>query len=167
MSPESALDHVPVSVTPLEQFEQYLRRRGRRNTVQRRVVLDCVFRAHDHFDVDRLIEKLPRRGQPKYVSRPTIYRTLAEFVDAGLLRKFELGGRAVYELNYGYPDHDHLYCQGCQSLIEFQSDALVALRDAVAAQHRFRVTGHRLMITGLCAECQSGARRRPRRQPRS
>jgi Fur family ferric uptake transcriptional regulator len=167
MPPESALDHVPVSVTPHEQFERYLRSRGRRNTVQRRVVLDYVFREHDHFDVDRLIEKLPRRGQPKYVSRPTIYRTLAEFVDAGLLRKFELAGRTVYELNYGYPEHDHLYCQGCQRLIEFQSDALLALRDEVAARHRFRVTGHRLMITGLCAACQSGSRRRPRRQQQS
>lgn len=167
MSPEPPLDYVPVSATPLEQFEAYLRRRGRRNTAQRRVVLDYVFREHDHFDVDRLIEKLPRRGQPKYVSRPTIYRTLAEFVDAGLLRKFELGGRAVYELKHGYPEHDHLYCQKCHRLIEFQSDELIALRDAVAARHRFEVTGHRLMITGICADCQAGGRRRPRRRARS
>lgn len=167
MPPDSPLAHVPVLLTPLEQFEAYLQRLGRRNTVQRRVVLEHVFREHDHFDVDRLIEKLPRRGQQKYVSRPTVYRTLAEFVDAGLLRKFELGGRAVYELKHGYPEHDHLYCQKCHQLIEFQSDALLALRDEVAATHRFQVTGHRLMITGLCADCQSAARRRPRRRARS
>ena len=35
-------------------------------------------------------------------------------------RFFELDGRAVYELDYGYPEHDHLYCVKCHTLIELK-----------------------------------------------
>jgi Fur family ferric uptake transcriptional regulator len=95
------------------------------------------------------------------VSRPTVYRTLAELVDAGLLRKMDLGGRAVYEHDYGYPQHDHLHCTHCNRLIEFRSEELVELRNTVAREHRFRVAGHRLIISGICQDCQR-ARRRPK-----
>jgi Fur family ferric uptake transcriptional regulator len=70
-------------------------------------LLEQVFNRHEHFDADLLIEQLPSRGSTNYVSRPTVYRTLKEFVDAGLLHRFELDGRSMYELNYGYPEHDH------------------------------------------------------------
>ena len=111
-----------------------------------------------------LIDQLPRKGISGYVSRPTVYRTLAEFVDAGLLRKFELDGRAVYEHDYGYPQHDHLHCTVCDELYEFQSDELIELRRSVARQHRFRVTSHRLIISGICESCSRTPRRKRRKQ---
>ncbi len=103
----------------------------------------------------------PGFPRPK-VSRPTVYRTLSEMVDAGLLHKMELAGRAVYEHDYGYPQHDHLYCQQCHKLIEFSSDDLLRIRDAVAREHQFQVTSHRLIITGQCADCRK-ARKANRR----
>lgn len=90
-----------------------------------------------------------------------MYRTLEELVDAGLLRAMTLTGRRVYEHDYGYPQHDHLHCKKCDQLIEFASDELVALREAVAREHGFRVTGHRLIISGVCSDC---ARKQTRRQ---
>ena len=88
-------------------------------------------------------------------SRPTVYRTLAEMVEAGLLKKMALDGRAVYEHDYGYPQHDHLYCTGCRKLIEFLSDEVARIRNAVAAQHQFRPQSHRLIVTGLCVDCRT------------
>lgn len=164
MSQELSLNKVDVALTPLERFEEYLQSRGMRNTDQRRILVELVFSQHDHFDADALMEKLPRKGKRGYVSRPTVYRTLNEFVDAGLLRRFELDGRAVYEHDYGYPQHDHLYCQKCQNLFEFQSPELVELRDKVAKQNRFQVMGHRLIITGICETCRHARRKRIRRK---
>jgi Fur family ferric uptake transcriptional regulator len=163
MTQKFSLGEVRVALTPLKRFEEYLQSRGMRNTEQRRILVEHIFSHHQHFDADQLIAELPRKGQPGYVSRPTVYRTLGEFVDAGLLRKFELDGRAVYEHDYGYPQHDHLYCNQCQKLIEFQSDELVALRSRVARDHGFRVTGHRLIVYGICEECAK-SQRRPRRK---
>jgi Fur family ferric uptake transcriptional regulator len=164
MPSDPSLNKIEVALSPLERFEEYLQSRGMRNTDQRRLLVEYVFSQHDHFDADALIEKLPRKGESGYVSRPTVYRTLSEFVDAGLLRKFSLDGRAVYEHDYGYPQHDHLYCQRCQKLIEFQSDNLVELRDAVAKKQRFQVTGHRLIISGFCEDCQKEMSKRKRRR---
>lgn len=159
MVEDFSLSNVQVALSPLERFEEYLQSRGMRMTQQRRLLIDHVFSRHQHFDADTLIEQLPSSGEAGHVSRPTVYRTLNEFVDAGLLRRFQLSGRAVYEHDYGYPQHDHLHCLECQKLIEFQSDELLALRAAVAREHRFQVTGHRLIISGLCEECRQAKRR--------
>jgi len=153
------LEPVDVALTPQERFNDYLQSRGMRNTDQRRNLLDYVFLNHDHFDADQLIERLPAKGKPGHVSRPTVYRTLGEFVDAGLLRKFVLDGRSVYEHDYGYPQHDHLYCSKCEKLIEFQSEELIRLRNEVANAQNFQVRSHRLIITGVCEDCRRGRRR--------
>lgn len=164
MSDEYSLGEVQVSLSPLARFEEYLQSRGMRNTEPRRILVETVFSRHDHFDADSLIEQLPAKGTDGYVGRATVYRTLECLVDAGLLRKFELDGRAVYEHDYGYPQHDHLYCTQCEQLIEFHSEAIVQLRDAVARDHRFRVSGHRLIIQGVCEQCTRSRSRRKRRQ---
>ena len=164
MAKDYSLGTVQVALSPVERFEEYLQSRGMRNTDQRRNLVQHVFSQHDHFDADNLIGQLPKKGETGYVSRPTVYRTLNEFVDAGLLRRFELAGRAVYEHDYGYPEHDHLYCTKCQQLIEFHSDELLELRNMVARNHQFRVTGHRLIISGLCRECNQPKQRTKRKQ---
>jgi Fur family transcriptional regulator, ferric uptake regulator len=161
MPNDFSLGEVHVSLSPQERFEEYLQSRGKRITQQRRALVDHIFERHDHFDADELIDTLGRRHEDDKISRPTIYRTLNELVEAGLLRKMTLGSRAVYEHDYGYPQHDHLYCQICDKLIEFSSEELQELRDAVGREHNFRVTGHRLIITGVCQDC---GRKRHRRQ---
>lgn len=158
-----SLGRVKTASSPQERFEEFLQIRGMRNTGQRRVLLDHVFKKHEHFDVDQLIEQLPKRGHKGYVSRPTVYRTLAEFVDAGLLRKIELDGRSVYEHDYGYPQHDHLYCSKCRKLIEFQNEELGQIRKQIAQEHGFQVTSHRLIITGVCEPCRLKRKRVRRR----
>ena len=162
VSSSESLQPLDVSLSPQERFEEYLQTRGLRQTNQRKFLIEAVFQEHDHFDADELIDRLPRRGEENYVSSATVYRTLREFVDAGLLKSFQLDGRTVYELDYGYPQHDHLYCTKCRKLIEFQSDSLVAIRDDVAAEKGFRVTGHRMIIQGICRDC--GKRRRKKRK---
>lgn len=164
MADDENLGKVEVSSTPAQRFEEFLQLRGMRMTEQRRLLLDHVFQRHEHFDVEELILQLPRRNQPGHVSRPTVYRTLNEFVDAGLLRRFELDGRAVYEHDYGYPAHDHFYCEQEQKLIEFQNDELVELIQRIAAQYDFQVHSHRLIIYGISKEGRENRRRKKRRQ---
>jgi Fur family ferric uptake transcriptional regulator len=164
MAQENSLGSVSTALTPLERFEEYLQTKGMRITEQRRLLVDHVFNHHEHFDADTLIQQLPRKGEAGYVSRPTVYRTLNEFVDAGLLRKFELDGRAVFEHDYGYPKHDHLYCERSHKLIEFQSPELIELIQKIAHEHDFQVTSHRLIIQGVSRESRLSQGRRRRKQ---
>ena len=160
-----SLGSVETALSPQERFEEFLQSRGKRVTRQRRVIVDHVASRHEHFDAEQLLAELRKTREGARASRPTVYRTLSEMVDAGLLKKMVLDGRAVYEHDYGYPQHDHLYCTVCHRLIEFSSAELARIRDAVAARHRFRVAGHRLIVSGVCADCRS-KRSRSRHQDR-
>jgi Fur family ferric uptake transcriptional regulator len=157
-----SLGTVEVSLRPQERFEEFLQSKGKRITQQRRALVEEVFKRHDHFDAEDLILHLSRTAANRRVSRPTVYRTLSELVDAGLLRSMTLGGRTVYEHDYGYPQHDHLHCQKCNKLIEFSSDEVRKIGEALAQEYQFRVTGHRLIFTGVCVDCR--VQKRPTRK---
>src|SRR5688572_9911926 len=104
------LNTVEVALSPLARFEEFLQSKVKRVTQQRKIIVQQVASRHEHFDAEQLIDDLNKTEHRDKVSRPTVYRTLTEMVDAGLLRKMTLNGRAVYEHDYGYPQHDHLHC---------------------------------------------------------
>jgi Fur family transcriptional regulator, ferric uptake regulator len=158
-----SLPAVPVSQSPEERFREYLASRPnpQRFTRPQLTMLTHVFARHSHFDVDQLLSELSAAGLR--VSRATVYRTLTKFVDAGLLRKIEIGPRTVYDHDYGYPWHEHLVCDECGMIIEFQHPAIEAALKEIAGQHQFRAGGHTLVVRGICAACNAAAvaRRRP------
>lgn len=147
------LPAVAVSQSPESKFREYLasRPKPQRFTDQQRDMVQFVFSQHSHFDADQLIDEMKRAGFR--VSRATVYRTLTKLVDAGLLRRLELGPRTVYEHDYGYPQHEHLYCQQCGKVIEFQDPTLEALIRDVGRQHNFQATNHTFIIRGTCPDC--------------
>ncbi len=147
------LPAVEVSQSPENKFREYLasRPRPQRYTEQQRDMVRFVFSKHNHFDAEQLIDDLEREGFQ--VSRATVYRTLNKLVGAGLLRRLEVGPRTRYEHDYGYPDHEHMYCQQCEKMIEFQDDAIERIIYDICRQHGFQTSGHTFVIRGLCAEC--------------
>lgn len=149
----NVLPAVEVSQTPEEKFREYLASRPRlqRFTTQQRDMVQYIFSKHNHFDADELIDEMKRESFR--VSRPTVYRTLKKLVDAGLLRKINLGTRTVYEHDYGYAQHDHLYCEQCGTMIEFQDPQIEQLVRDVCQQHQFQFMGHSFIIRGVCATC--------------
>lgn len=144
---------VEVSQSAVEKFREYLatRARPKRFTDQQRDMVAYIFSKHNHFDADQLIDEMKAEGFS--VSRATIYRTLEKLVDAGLLRCVDLGARKFYEHDYGYPQHDHLLCQKCHQVFEFQHPAMEALLREVTEQHQFQAQGHSFVIRGICADC--------------
>ena len=147
------LPAVAVSQTPEAKFREYLasRPKSQRFTDQQRDMVQYIFSQHHHFDADRLIDDM--KGAGFRVSRATVYRTLGKLVDAGLLRRLELGSRTYYEHDYGYPQHEHLHCDQCGKMIEFQSPAIEATVREVCREHQFQAAGHTFVIRGICAEC--------------
>ena len=148
-----SLPAVPVAQSPEDKFREYLASRSRpqRYTGQQRDLVRHVFAQHNHFDAEILIDDLKKAGL--HMSRATVYRTLNKLVDAGMLRRLEFGPRTFFEHDYGYPQHEHLVCQQCGRIIEFQNPAIDAQLREVCAQHQFQATGHTLVVRGTCAEC--------------
>ena len=158
-----SLPAVAVSQSPEEKFREYLgsRPKPQRFTAQQQELVRHVFAQHSHFDADALVADLEQAG--KQVSRATVYRTLSKLVDAGLLRKIEIGPRTVFDHDYGYPWHEHLVCDTCGDITEFQHPGIEEVLRAVAAEHQFRPVGHTLVVRGMCGKCNAAnaaARRR-------
>ena len=148
------LPPVEVSQSPESKFREYLssRPKPQRCTKQQERMVRFIFESqHNHFDADQLIDDMKRAGLP--VSRATVYRTLTKLVDAGLLRRLELGPSMFYEHDYGYPPHEHLVCQQCGKVIEFQNSALDSIIRDVGREHAFHTSGHTFIVRGTCAEC--------------
>jgi Fur family ferric uptake transcriptional regulator len=147
------LPAVAVSQSPEEKFREYLtsRPRAQRYTGQQRDMVRFIFSQHNHFDAEHLIDEMKAAGFR--LSRATVYRTLNKLVDAGMLRRLEVGDRTFYEHDYGYPQHEHLYCARCRKMIEFQQPAFEQIIRDVARAHGFQVSGHSFVIRGTCEQC--------------
>ena len=148
-----SLPAVQVTQSPVEKFREFLASRPnpQRFTGQQRDLVEHVFSRHSHFDADQLMRDLDGAGLN--VSRATVYRTLTKLVDAGLLRKLEIGTKTYYEHDYGYPQHEHLVCETCGKMIEFQHPAIEAAIEEICGQHQFQAAGHTLIIRGTCLDC--------------
>ncbi len=149
----NVLPAVEVSQSPEEKFREYLasRPRAQRYTNQQRDMVKYIFSKHNHFDAEELIDEMKAEGFQ--VSRATVYRTLNKLVDAGLLRRINLGERTVFEHDYGYAQHDHLHCEKCDAMIEFHDPKIEELIRSVSSQYGFHFTGHTFVVRGLCAMC--------------
>ena len=148
-----SLPAVSVSQSPEDKFREFLasRPRPQRYTEQQRDMVKYIFSRHNHFDADQLFDAM--KQEHFQVSRATVYRTPNKLVDAGLLRRLDVGTRTFYEHDYGYPQHEHLYCQRCHKMIEFQSQAVEEVIRDVCAENNFQASGHTFIIRGICSEC--------------
>ena len=150
-----------VAVSPEEKFREFLATSGKRLTQEREIIVREIFSDHEHFDVDEIVARLDKPQDGRRVSRATVYRTIAQLEEAGLIRKVaRANDREVYEHDYGYPQHDHFICEKCGKLIEFRNEAISAMLEQVAMEIGFRMSGHRLEGHGICAECARPPARR-------
>ncbi len=102
-------------------------------------------------DVYRLIQD-ERSG----IGLATIYRTLELLSGMGMLKKLHFGdGRYRYELNIDSSQHQHhhLFCLGCDKVMEFDGDLLDALENSIKKKNGFHVVDHNVTFLGYCKDC--------------
>jgi Fur family ferric uptake transcriptional regulator len=133
-----------------KKFMAFLQRRKLRVTAQRRAIIESAFDTEEHFTAEQLLQWSRRRD--KSVSRATIYRTLPLLTQSGLVREMDFGGdQRYYDPNYAdRPDHSHIICQECNTIVEFDSAQLKKLEGEMCRKLGFSVKTHRLQITASC-----------------
>lgn len=89
---------------------------GLRPTRQRRALGALLFRdGHRHITVDDLHQDAIDAGVP--LSLATVYNTLNQFAEAGLIRRVSLhGGRTYFDTDAG--DHQHFYVEAEDRIID-------------------------------------------------
>jgi len=121
-------------------------------TARRRVLLDLIRGAGGHVDAKELYRRATSQGES--ISLATVYRGLRLFKALGLVDERRLGQLGCYYEIRRPVDHQHLVCQGCGKVIEFQSPLMRRLIDQVQHDHNFSVAKTELYLQGYCQECK-------------
>lgn len=120
---------------------------GLRMTEQRRVIAGVLETSKDHPDVDILYSRVSEIDNS--ISIATVYRTVKQFEEAGILERVDFGdGRARYE-DAKREHHDHLIDIQSGKVIEFVDPDIEELQERIAEKLGYELRGHRLELYGV------------------
>lgn len=123
---------------------------SRRNTHQRTLVLKILTGNTAHPTADEVYE-LARKTDPS-ISKGTVYRNLNLLADMGEIRKLPMPfGPDHYDFNMKY--HYHFICRCCKKVVDADIPYHDELNSAVSGKEGYITEWHRLILVGLCPEC--------------
>ena len=123
----------------------------RRNTPQRRVVLDELRHLKSHPTAAELYA-IVRRRLPR-ISLGTVYRNLEVLHEDGMIRKMEFTG-AESRFDGNLEPHDHVRCTDCGRIADIFPQGPDQISVPPEEMAGFQVEGYRLEFFGSCPRCQ-------------
>jgi Fur family ferric uptake transcriptional regulator len=137
--------------------DQTIQMQGHFLTTRRRLLLELIRDSEEHLDAKELYQRA--RARDDSIGPATVYRSLNLFKELGLINETRLDKvRCYYEIKQS-PEHQHLICQGCGKVIEFQNPHFQKLIKAVRREHGFNITKAELYLEGYCPECEKKEKR--------
>ncbi len=136
----------------IARFKQHLHRQKLKSTAQRDTIAKVFFGCQRHISVEELYYQVRQRN-PR-IGYATVYRTLKLLTECGVAaeRHFRKG-EARYESAHKR-HHDHLICEACGRIVEFEEQRIEALQERIARRLGFQFTGHKMELYGICRECR-------------
>lgn len=148
-SPHRPHRHVPA----LPVTEETLRRAYGASRVSRprRAIAEAIAGAEGAFTVEDLHASLVRADAGMGLA--TVYRAVAALIDTGFLAT--VGARAgvtLYARCAGGEHHHHLVCTGCGTIAPIDCPLDAGVKDE-ARRSGYTITGHEVVLYGLCTAC--------------
>lgn len=133
-------------------FKEHLRLQRLKSTTQRDTIVRAFLETQRHVSVEELYGEVRRRN-PR-IGYATVYRTMKLLTECGVAaeRHFR-DGEARYE-SAEKKHHDHLICERCGKIVEFEEPRIELLQEETAKRLGFQITGHKMELYGLCRECR-------------
>ena len=125
----------------------------RRNTKQRKLVLQAVQSRCDHPTAEQIYEDV-HTADPK-ISHGTVYRNLNCLSEEGSICHVRVPGADRYDLRTDL--HYHMFCIKCKKVIDAPYPYKEDLDTDTTQQSGFNIIRHRLVFEGICPECQKEA----------
>ncbi len=146
-----------------EVFRDYLKEKKHRQTPERFMVLEEIYKADGHFDADDMYFRMKNSGYR--VSRATVYNTLDLLVESGLVQRHQFGqNQSFYERAYAYRQHDHVICNECGEVLEFCDPRIQEIKSMVEKLHDFNINSHSLHFYGTCSDVESCSKRKEKKK---
>ena len=135
-----------MAATTKQALIEACRRHGLRVTGQRRLIAEVLSASNDHPDIAELHARASRRDPS--ISLSTIYRTIRQFAELGLIDQHSFDGRKARIEAEHRAHHDQLIDTETGKVIEFASEEIEALQVEIARRLGYELTGHRLELYG-------------------
>jgi len=125
---------------------------GKRNTIQRQLVLDAVRELNIHATAEQVYEYVVE-SHPS-ISKATVYRNLSQMSDAGeLLNIGAFHGSIHYDHNCH--EHYHFICEECKRVFDVPA-CFPDLYSNLADIDGFEIRSYNLSLCGVCRDCIAG-----------
>ena len=142
----------------VERFVGYLREHNLPVTAQRLAIAEVLLTSDRHLSAEEVAQEVSASGRK--AGTATVYRTIDTLVESGLLVERDFGeGFRRFEPARDIPHHEHLVCTQCGRVEEFRDERLERMTTLVAESRGFARQRHRLVIHGICKDCQRGSAR--------
>lgn len=140
-----------ITVTIFERRELMEGRRLKRESRQRRVILEELRKLKTHPDASELYQKVKKR-LPK-VSLGTVYRNLEFLAEQGEVQVLE-GGPGPRRYDGDIDNHYHIRCVKCGRIGDIMSGVKMAGELSYKPVTDYKVLGMKLEFFGVCPECR-------------
>ena len=129
-------------------FRRYLHSQDLKYTPERADILNAIIEQDGLFEADTLMDAM--KGDEHSVSKATLYRSIKLLREAGIIQEVMIEGKqANYQLIYGRKPIDTMVCMRTGEKIEFSSEELIELRNALCKEQGWDPVGHRVVIYAL------------------
>lgn len=138
----------------LDRFKEIIRTNSLKFTSQREAILQTLYENPEHFTSENLYLLVKEKYPDMTIGIATVYRTLALLEENGLVSSISLGIQGKKFEIANKPHHDHLICERCGKIVEFENEKIELLQVEIAKENGFALTSHLMQLYGLCTGCQ-------------
>ena len=124
---------------------------SRRQTIQRRIILEELKKVKTHPTADNLFMMAKKRIPS--ITFGTVYRNLNLLRDAGKILELTCG-RYSCRYDGDASQHYHFFCLKCKMVFDARIPAVENLDKKVSQKLKFQVKYHRIEFYGYCQKCK-------------
>lgn len=136
-------------------FLQQLKDHQLKLTACRKAMIHTLVDLDHPFTADELLHAIETRHS---IHRATIYRDVAWFVKAGILKELSfIGIPSTYYEVVSETHHHHFVCEVCHTIVDVNTDeaeACIAQVEGKLTKKGMQVRLHNLKFYGMCSKCK-------------
>jgi Fe2+ or Zn2+ uptake regulation protein len=106
---------------------------------------------HRAWLIEELVDEV--RRERRHANASSVFRAVVALERDGTAHRVDLGdGRQRFESRRDH--HEHIRCERCGSVADIEGCLVDGAAVQVQRMTGFEVTGHRLVLLGICPKCQ-------------